>query len=95
VKCSGGERQRAAIARALVNDPKILLSDEPTGSVDTVTGAKILDLYDQLVKERGVTTITITHNDEVAQRAHRILRMQDGLLTEVAKRADPSPAPAT
>lgn len=93
VKCSGGERQRAAIARALVNDPQLLLSDEPTGSVDTGTGEKILGLFEELVKERGVTTITITHNDDVAQRAHRILRMQDGLLTEQGK-AGAAPAPA-
>lgn len=85
VKCSGGERQRAAIARALINDPKILLSDEPTGSVDTETGAKILDLYEELAKKRGMTTITITHNLEVAERADRVVRMKDGLLTEVPR----------
>jgi putative ABC transport system ATP-binding protein len=85
VKCSGGERQRAAIARALINDPKILLSDEPTGSVDTETGAKILDLYEELAKRRGMTTITITHNLEVAERADRVVRMKDGLLTEVPR----------
>jgi putative ABC transport system ATP-binding protein len=84
VKCSGGERQRAAIARALVNEPKILLSDEPTGSVDTDTGAKILDLFDEVARERGTTTITITHNDEVARRAQRVVRIIDGHLTEVA-----------
>ena len=80
VKCSGGERQRAAVARALVNEPKILLADEPTGSVDTRTGERILDLFDEVNARGGVTVVTITHNRYVADRADRTLRLVDGSL---------------
>ncbi|RMG14494.1 MAG: ABC transporter ATP-binding protein [Planctomycetota bacterium] len=80
VKCSGGERQRAAVARALVNDPELLLADEPTGSVDSETGARILDLFSSLRDERGTTVIVITHNPEVAARCDRSLRIVDGRL---------------
>ena len=83
VKCSGGERQRAAVARALVNDPAILLADEPTGSVDSETGEKLLDLFDE-VNRRGVTTVVITHNDYVARRADRVLRIVDGKVVSEA-----------
>jgi putative ABC transport system ATP-binding protein len=85
VKCSGGERQRSAIARALMNDPKILLADEPTGSVDSTTGASILDLFQELSRERKMTTITITHDEKVARRADRVVHMVDGLLTDLGK----------
>lgn len=87
VKCSGGERQRAAIARALMNGPKVLLADEPTGSVDSTTGGAILDLFAELAREGGVTTITITHDEKVARRADRVVRMVDGLLTDLGKPA--------
>ncbi len=78
VKCSGGERQRAAIARALVNEPRLLLADEPTGSVDSETGARLLDLFDELARTDGLTTVTITHAPEVAARADRTIRIVDG-----------------
>lgn len=80
VKCSGGERQRAAIARALMNRPRILLADEPTGSVDSTTGAQILDLFAALTRDDGVTTITITHDEKVAARADRVVRIVDGVI---------------
>lgn len=83
VKCSGGERQRAAIARALMNGPRILLADEPTGSVDSTTGAQILDLFASLTRDDGVTTVTITHDEQVAARADRVVHMVDGLLTDL------------
>lgn len=89
VKCSGGERQRAAIARALMNSPRILLADEPTGSVDSVTGGQILDMFRGLARDGGVTTITITHDEKVAARADRVVHMVDGLLAEKGK---PGPA---
>lgn len=75
---SGGERQRVAIARALANDPKILLADEPTGSLDSVSTTRFLDLLDQLRREQGMTIVTVTHATEVAERAHRIIEMKDG-----------------
>ena len=86
VKCSGGERQRAAVARALINGPSILLADEPTGSVDTTTGDSILGLFDELGKEQGVTRVVITLNPAIAYRSDRVLRIVDGELTELQRK---------
>ncbi len=75
---SGGEQQRVAIARALANEPSIILADEPTGNLDTKTGAIIVDLLEKINLEREVTIIMVTHNLEVANRARRIIRLRDG-----------------
>src|SRR5262249_10583397 len=77
-KMSVGERQRVAIARALANDPKLLLADEPTGNLDTASGAVVLDLFDRLHRERGLTLVVITHDSQVAARAERTLVLRDG-----------------
>lgn len=74
---SGGQRQRVAIARALINEPSLLLADEPTGNLDSRTGAEILDLLDDLHR-RGHTIILVTHEAEVAARTHRVVRLHDG-----------------
>jgi len=77
MELSGGEQQRVAIARALANDPLILLADEPTGNLDSKTGAEILALFDDLA-ERDRTLIVVTHDPTIGQRTHRIVRMADG-----------------
>ena len=79
---SGGERQRVAIARALANDPPILLADEPTGSLDSEAGASVLDLLEGLRRDRGLTVLLVTHDDEVAARADRVVRMLDGAVDQ-------------
>ena len=74
---SGGEQQRIAIARALVNHPALLLADEPTGSLDSQTGGQIMELIDQLHRS-GSTVVLVTHDEKVARRGQRILVMKDG-----------------
>ncbi|MFG0331342.1 MAG: ABC transporter ATP-binding protein [Phycisphaerales bacterium] len=74
---SGGQQQRTAIARALVNEPTIVMADEPTGNLDSVTGEAILDIFDELHR-RGMTIIMVTHDDHVADRCERIVRLHDG-----------------
>jgi putative ABC transport system ATP-binding protein len=91
---SGGQQQRVAVARSLVNDPLIILADEPTGNLDSKTGTEVLDLIDRL-NRGGKTIVLVTHDDHVAERAHRVIHMRDGLIDrEVLNRAVPAPPPA-
>lgn len=76
---SGGEMQRVAIGRALINDPRIILADEPTGNLDSHTAEQMYDIFEELM-ERGYTVIIVTHNTELAHRAHRIIHLRDGCL---------------
>jgi len=77
---SGGERQRVAVARALANDPRVLLADEPTGSLDTEAVGQLLALFERLRAERGLTIVLVTHDDTVASFADRKARMVDGVV---------------
>ena len=79
---SGGERQRVAIARALANNPKFLLMDEPTGNIDSKTAHEIMELVNRLNKKRGMTTVVITHDKNIASQAGRIVHMADGLIVQ-------------
>ncbi len=82
-RLSGGERQRASIARALMGSPRLLLCDEPTGNLDSVNTATVLDLFSEL-NAQGTTIVMITHEHQVSERAHRVVRMVDGTLGRVA-----------
>lgn len=77
---SGGERQRVAIARALANEPKTILADEPTGNLDSRSGREIMKILKQLNREQGVTIITVTHDQEIADMTDKIIRLRDGQL---------------
>ena len=77
---SGGEQQRVAIARAFAGDPKILFADEPTGNLDTATGARIIDLLFELNAQSGATLVLVTHDEALAQRCSRVLTLREGVL---------------
>jgi putative ABC transport system ATP-binding protein len=79
---SGGEQQRVAIARAFANQPRILFADEPTGNLDGATGARIVELLDQLNQESGATVVIVTHDIGLAEHAKRIIRLRDGAMVE-------------
>ena len=87
---SGGQRQRVAIARALVNRPSILLADEPTGNLDSRTGAEILELFDDLHRS-GNTIVLVTHEEELARRAARVVRLRDGKIVSDARNVSAAP----
>jgi len=84
---SGGEQQRVAVARAIAKRPEILFCDEPTGSLDSGSGVKVLEAITQVSADVGATTMIVTHNAVVADIAHRVLRFRDGLVTGVQKNA--------
>jgi putative ABC transport system ATP-binding protein len=83
---SGGQRQRVAVARALVNSPSILLADEPTGNLDSATGAEIMQLFSRLHKQ-GNTIILVTHEHDIAANAERIVHIRDGKIEKDERRA--------
>ena len=85
VNLSGGQKQRAAIARALIGNPKVIFADEPTGNLDTETGEKICDLLFDLNKDKGITLIFVTHDEDLARRCQRQIKIKDGRIEGVKK----------
>ncbi len=83
---SGGQRQRVAVGRALVNNPSIILADEPTGNLDSKTSLEIMHLFDEIHKA-GNTVIVVTHEEEVAMHAHRVIRLRDGVIESDERKA--------
>ncbi|MEN6405048.1 MAG: ABC transporter permease [Thermoguttaceae bacterium] len=92
-KLSGGEQQRVAIARSLINRPQMLLADEPTGNLDSRTGKEILAIFRRLNVEKGITILLVTHDAEVARHADRVVRIVDGQITEDKQLSAQSPKP--
>lgn len=84
---SGGEQQRVAIARAIAKRPDVLLCDEPTGALDSKTGVQVLEALKNVNEQFGTTTIVITHNAAIRKMAHRVIRFQDGRISEVVENA--------
>lgn len=89
---SGGEQQRVSIARALAKKPDVLFLDEPTGALDEQTGRQVLDYISALQKERGFTMVMVTHNQNIAQMANTVIKMNSGKITEVSTNETPKTA---
>src|SRR6202171_1142396 len=89
---SGGQQQRVAIARSLINDPQIIMADEPTGALDSRTSVEIMAIFQRLHREKGITVVLVTHEPDIAEYSNRIIRFKDGHL--VSDEAVPQPREA-
>ena len=82
---SGGQQQRVAVARAIVNDPALVLADEPTANLDSKTGEELLDLMENMNREKQITFVFSSHDPQVIERAHRLITLKDGQIVEDKK----------
>jgi putative ABC transport system ATP-binding protein len=89
---SGGEQQRVAIARAIAKNPKLLLCDEPTGALDSLTGQRIIGLLQKTCREMGMTTVLITHNAVIADIADKVIKIKNGTVKDVSVNKNPKKA---
>jgi putative ABC transport system ATP-binding protein len=87
VNLSGGQKQRSVIARALVNNPRVIFADEPTGNLDSATGAVVEDILFELNREKGITLIVVTHDEDLAARCDRRIYIRDGLIVDETRKA--------
>ena len=83
---SGGEQQRVAIARALVNNPAIIMADEPTGNLDSKAGNEVMEILHRLHREKEITVVMVTHDEEIGEEAERIVRLRDGMVVNEVRR---------
>jgi putative ABC transport system ATP-binding protein len=89
---SGGQQQRISIARAVVKNPKLILADEPTAALDFKTSIDVLEVFENIVKQRISTVILITHNSEIAKMADRVIKISDGIIADITVNMHPQMA---